>query len=274
MKRLLGQNFAILFFGVLVSAHFQGLAQVADNAAVKVKAPEQNTIKKGEIQFNYSSESLTNGYGRWRSASLDFSHRFTARQVLYGSLLATERFNRRDRQATLGIYQPLSRKWTIQLEANASLTHRTLPKWSLFGGVERNFSRGWNVQLGYRRTNYTAAKVNLTSAGVEKYFGSYRAAYTLYISNLTTGGTSASHRVQFNRYYGENSSSVGVSGGFGRELESLGANGVLQTAVQSGGVSGRHWFNRRWGVNYDASVTRQGRFYIRRGVNIGVRYRF
>lgn len=239
-------------------------------------AQDANTEPKPttEVQLNYAFESLTNGYGVWRSATLDFSRRFKPRQVVYGSLLATERFRRRDQQLTLGLYQPLNRKWSLQLEASISPTNRTLSKWAAFAGVERHFLKGWNVQAGYRRTNYREAKVNLANAGVEKYIGNYRAAYTLNVSNLASGGTSASHRGQLSRYYGEHSSSIGISGSFGKEIESLGTDRVLQTSVAGGGISGRHWFNGRWGVNYDVSATRQGRYYVRRGVNIGIRFRF
>ena len=247
---------------------------ITATSAQDSKAKSISAQPTTEVQLNYSFEGLTNGYGVWRSVTLDFSRRFKPRQVVYGSLLATERFQRRDQQMTLGIYQPLNRKWSLQLEASTSPTNRTLSRWTAFSGIERNLPKGWNVQAGYRRTHYREAKVNLANAGVEKYFKNYRAAYTLYISNLASGGTSASHRVQFNRYYGEYSSSIGISGSLGKEIESLGSGRVLQTSVAGAGVSGHHWFNGRWGVNYDASATRQGRYYVRRGVNIGIRFRF
>jgi YaiO family outer membrane protein len=229
---------------------------------------------RSELQFSTAYESLSNGYENWRTATLDFSHRFRSGHLFYGSLLATERFRQRDRQATIGFYQPVKKNWTLQFEASVSPNYRTLPKWSAFIGVERKLRKGWNISGGYRRTHYRSAKVNLVNSGVEKYFGNYRAAYTLYVSNLQSTGTSASHRFQFNRYYGEFVSSVGVTAAIGRELESLGSSGVLQTGVRSIGISGRHWFNRRWGMNYDAAFTKQGNFYNRRGASIGISFRF
>ena len=244
------------------------------NGLQPAPAVSQAEKPRSEVQFSYSQESLTGGYGIWRTASLDFSRKFQSGQVFYGTLLATERFRRRDQQVTVGFYQPIDRRWTLQVEASASPSRKTLPTWSAFVGIERHLSRGWNLSAGYRRTEYRSAKVNLVSSGVEKYFGNYRAAYTLYLSNLQSTGTSASHRLQFNRYYGENASSVGVTAAFGRELESLGAGGVLQTGVRSVGISGRQWFNDRWGMNYDAWYVKQGNFYDRRGANIGIRFRF
>ncbi len=229
---------------------------------------------ENEIQLTYGFDRLSNGYGNWRTVSLDFSRKYQSRRTFYGSLTATERFGRRDRQATLGIYQPLNRKWALLLEGNYSPTHRSLAKWSAFGGIEHNFGKGWNGQIGYRRTRYSAAKVNVASVTAEKYFGNYRAAYTLSVINLEKVGTSAAHRFQFAKYYGEQVSSVGLTVGYGRELESLGNQGVLQTDVKSIGISGHHWINKHWGINYDASITRQGKFYTKQGASIGVRYRF
>lgn len=237
--------------------------------------PRSADEKPTEIQFNYTFESLTNGFGNWQTASIDFSHKFAKRQTLYGSYRETERINQRDREFVLGYYHPLNRKWLLLIEAGASPTHKVLPKWSALAQIERNFKNGWNLQGGYRRTQYNNAKVNLGIVGVEKYWGNYRAAYTLYINNLENESTSASHRVQFNRYYGEPLSSIGVSVGFGRELESLGiGRDVLRTDVQSFSFSGRHFFNQNWGLNYDLTLHRQGNLYTRRGGTIGIRYRF
>jgi YaiO family outer membrane protein len=228
-----------------------------------------------EVQVNYTYENLTNNFGDWHTASLDFSHKFKPRQTFYGSYRETERIRQRDREFVAGFYQPLNRKWLLLVEAGASPTHRVLPKWSALAQIERSFKNGWNLQGGYRRVQYNAAKVNLGIFGAEKYWGNNRAAYTLYVNNLESGGTSVSHRFQLNHYYGEPLNSVGASFGFGRELESLGAGrGVLRTDVQSVSVYGNHFFTRNWGANYNVTFHRQGSLYIRRGGTIGVRFRF
>jgi YaiO family outer membrane protein len=254
------------------------------NSGVASPTPIPNTAKseagsvdekRTDVQFNYSYESLTKNFGSWQTASIDFSHKFAARQTLYGSYRETERLNQRDREFVVGYYQPLSRKWLLLVEAGASPTHKVLAKWSALVQLERSFKKGWNVQGGYRRIQYNAAKVNLGIGGVEKYWGNYRAAYTLYVNNLENSGTSASHRLQFNRYYGDPVSSVGIGFGFGRELESLGGGrGVLRTDVQSFSFSGRHFFNKRLGLNYGLTIHRQGNLYVRRGGNLGIDFRF
>lgn len=227
-----------------------------------------------EAQVNFSYSSLTKGYGVWRSASLDVSKKFKPRQVVYGSARVEERGALRDKQLVVGAYQPLGRKWTFSAEASQSSTPHFLPKWTLEANLSRTLPKGWNVTGGVRQVAYSRTRATLTRVQTERYWGAYRAAYTLTISNLQSAGNSAGHHLQFNRYYGEQNSSWGVSAGFGRELESLGAGRVLRTDSKGVAVSGRHWFNGRWGVNYALGWQQQGKLYTRREMSFGLRYRF
>lgn len=226
-----------------------------------------------EVELGYSYEDLTNGFAPWRSAHLFVGKKFASRQSLYGTYRETSRVNLRDREGMVGFYQPLGRRWAVLAESQFSPTHRVLPKWSALVQVERNFGRGWVASAGYRRTLYNTARVNTGAFTVERYFSRYRAAYTLYASGLEGAGTSASHRGQFNYYFGEGGSTLGVSVAAGRELENLGAR-VLRSGVRSVAAQGRHWFNPRWGVNCDFTLHRQGDFYARRGLSVGLRHRF
>ena len=219
-------------------------------------------------------ESLSNGYGSWRSASINFVHKFSRRKALYGRYSETERFRRRDREVQIGIYQPLSDKWTLLLEGNASPTHKVLPKWSAMAQIERTIDKTWIVKGGYRRTNLNTAKANIAKTEVEKYWGNNRAAYALSVNNLENVGTSPSHRIQYSRYYGERVNSFNVSTAFGRELESLGELGTLQSNIKNLSVSGRHWFKRSLGFSYGFTLHKQGDLYNRQGFNIGLRYKF
>lgn len=238
----------------------------------KNKTPDE---KKNEVLVSMGYDKLTDGFGEWKSFSIDFSHKFDKRKTLYAAYNEVARFNQNDRQMIVGYYHPLSPKWLLLVEGSVSPKHSILAKWSGLVQVERNFKNGWNVQGGYKRIEYANDKVNLGIGGVEKYWGNYRAAYTLNINNLENSGTSASHRFVVNRYYGEPLSSIGVGGGFGSELENLGGNpGVLRTEVQYVFMTGKHLFNPRWGVNYAFTIHRQGNLYFRTGGTFGVVRRF
>lgn len=229
---------------------------------------------KTEVAVSYSRESLTNDRGVWHEASLNVVHKFSQRKVVYGSYRETERFLLRDRQAMVGFYQPLDDKWTLLLEASASPTHRVLAKWSGMAQVERSLGRGWIAHAGFRRTELSEAKVNITKLGFEKYWDLNRAAYSLSLNNLQGLGTSPSQRVQYNRYYGREASAVGVSFAFGEEVEKIGPGNVLKSNIRNLSFSGKHYFDKNWGVDYGYTFHKQGNFYNRRGLRIGVRYKF
>lgn len=245
-------------------------AQIASERKSETARPAGERL---EVEAGYSYDYLTNGFAPWQSAHLFVGKRFASRQSLYGVYRETLRVRQRDREGQIGFYQPLDRRWAVLLEANASPTHRILPKWSALAQIERQFGKGWVASAGYRRTAYNTAQVNTGAFTVERYFSRYRAAYTLYVSGLEGAGTSASHRGQLNYYYGEQSSTLGVSFAAGRELENLGTR-ILHTGVQGFAVQGRHWVNSRWGMNYDATLHRQGDIYTRKGFSVGLRYRF
>ncbi len=245
----------------------------AQTASERKSETVRPTSERLEVEVGYSYDHLTNGFAPWRSALLFVGKRFASRQSLYGVYRETLRVRQRDREAMIGFYQPLDRRWAVLVEANASPTHRILAKWSGLAQVERKFGKGWVGSAGYRRTVFNTAQVNTGTFGAERYFSRYRAAYTLYVSGLQGAGTSASHRGQVNYYYGEQSSTLGVSFAAGKELENLGTR-ILRTGVRSFAVQGRHWVNSRWGVNYDATLHLQGDIYTRKGVSVGLRYRF
>ncbi len=247
-----------------------GEAQTTSESESKAPSPASGTL---EVEIGYSYEHLTNGFAPWQSAHLFVGKRFASRQSLYGIYRETSRIGQRDREGMVNFYQPFGRRWAALLEAQASPTHRVLPKWSAFAQVERNFGRGWVGSAGYRRTVFNTAQVNTGVLNVERYFSRYRAAYTLYVSGLEGAGTSTSHRGQFNFYYGEESSTLGVSFAAGREIENLGTR-ILRSPVQSFAVQGRHWLHPRWSVNYDFTFHRQADIYTRRGFGVGLRYRF
>ncbi|MBA2524880.1 MAG: YaiO family outer membrane beta-barrel protein [Pyrinomonadaceae bacterium] len=265
---------------MIVSDHFQTSGRHApDNLNEEQTASQRKSetarpaSERLEVEAGYSYEHLTNGFAPWRSAHLFVGKKFASRQSLYGIYRETWRVGQRDREGLIGFYQPLGHRWAVLLEANASSTHRILPKWSALAQVERQFGQGWVGSAGYRHTVYNTAQVSTGTFTVERYFSRYRAAYTLYVSGLEGAGTSASHRGQFNYYYGEQSSTLGVSFAAGRELENLGTR-ILRTGVQSFAIQGRHWLNSRWGMNYDSTLHRQGDIYTRRGFSVGLRYRF
>ena len=258
-----------------LSLTFAALLVFFSTAAYPDTLTERKFSSPLEIEGGFTSEQLTNNYDDWSSTYLNVAKKLEKGKTVYGGLRETNRFNLKDNEATLGYYHPLDKKWMVHLEGLSSTTHKVLPRWALFGGIIRGFPGGWVLNLGFRRTEYNNSQINLGVATLERYFGNYQAAYSFYQSNLVGKGSAQAHAVNLNYYYTD-TSRVGVSFSSGTELEYLGGwnQRVLKTDVTSMSLSGRHSLSRKFGVSYSAVYHEQGKYYIKRGFQVGIRFLF
>lgn len=272
MKRI-SFYLSILLFVLTIYARAQ--TEPAPAAPSAAKATDAGETAKTEVQLQFSQESLTRDLGTWRIASLYVERKFSKREILWGSYRVSDRNGNRDQEVIGGFYKGFGRKWAATGEAMFSPTHRYVGKFSMMLEAERILGRGVVGHVGARYTAYTTVKATTIYGLTEKYWGNNRTAYTLYITNLTDAGTAPTHRVQYNRYFGDNLNNLGTAVTFGREHENLGPNiGVLRSKTWSVSGSARYWLTKSVGASFDAVLHRQGEIYYRRGVNIGVRYRF
>ena len=255
-----------------------GLVSIAAVLSLLFPAPLSAQEADGsgpvEIEAGATYDKLTNNYDDWWSRYLVVSKKFNRRQALYGSARETSRFNLRDNELMVGYYHPIDKNWSGHVEASSSSTHRVLPKSSMFGELIRALKGGRVVNFGFRRTEYDNARVNLGIFTAEQYWGNYHAAYSLYYSNLEPNGYAQSHAVIFNYFYTD-TSRIGAAVAKGQELENLGpGRGVLKSDVFNLSVTGRHQLDPKWSVSYGASYHEQGRSYLKRGLQIGIKYVF
>jgi YaiO family outer membrane protein len=171
-----------------------------------------------ELEGGSSYERLTNGQPDWKSVYLEGAHTFEPRQTLYGALREVERFDLRDDQVEAGYYHPFSSRLTGHVDGNASPQHNFLARSSLFGELAFELNRGWVASGGYRHNEYTTTNTRIISAGLERYFASYRAYYTLNNGRPENTGSATAHRVGLDYYYAEERSRIGVSVQVGIEL--------------------------------------------------------
>lgn len=242
-------------------------------ALLIVAAPALAQPERSELEAGIAHENLDKGRADWESIYLYGSHKFAQRKVAYGGLRGTRRFDKDDAEALGGFYYPLGETWTGILEASVSPTHEILPKWTLFGQVEKQLGAGWGIHLGLRHSEFNDTGSNVGALTLERYFGNYRAAYSAYLGMPEGGGSAVTHRVALNRYYGDRNS-VGISYITGKEVENVNSIGVVTTDVESVVLSGVHWFAPRWAVSFDLLVHEQGDLYTRQGVRLGLRHLF
>jgi YaiO family outer membrane protein len=227
-----------------------------------------------EAEIGFTRETLTNNLPDWKSVYFEAVHRIRDRHTLYGGLRETERFGLNDTEVHSGLYYPLGTTWTSLVEGSVSPTHQVLPRYSLFGQLQKSLPGGWGVGLGLRHSEYSQIGANIVSLLAERYWGNFRGAYTLYSGRPEGASSASSHRFQLSYYY-DDRSSIGLSYSTGREVENVGLpRGVISTGVQNLTLSGRHWFAPNWALTYDLFNQEQGTLYRRRGLRLGIRHSF
>lgn len=229
-----------------------------------------------EIELGNSYYSLNHNYANWRSVYLDILEKTVSGKTIYSNIRETERFSFKDQQVVAGIYSPLGNQWITLFEASLSSSHRVLPHWSVLLQVQRTFDQGWVTHIGMRRTKYQNASVIHTNIGnitLERYIGNYRFAYSFYANRVDEGGSSISHALQANYYYGDHDS-IGVIYAFGKDIQNIPPVPPTYYDVHSIVLSGRHWFTSRLALSHEITLDRQGNLYSRKGFRLGIRYLF
>jgi YaiO family outer membrane protein len=247
------------------------LAPAVLSAETFTEDPDRHRSPSTEVEAGAGIDLLTNDLPDWRRLYVEGVRRLDP-GVVYGGVQAADRFDLADTEAHIGSYVPLAPKTTGVVEATVGATHDIFPKWSLFGQVEQVLPAGWGVHLGYRHREYVASTLKIGIVTLERYWGSYRGAYSWSLIDLE-GDRESNHRFQLTRYYGERSS-IGFVYTDGRERELTFAGTTVIFDVRSYTFVGRHWFNDRWAVSYVAGITEQGDAYKRRGMSLGIRRLF
>lgn len=216
-------------------------------------------------------EHLNNGSPNWHESAIRMSHEIAPRRLVDLSVTRTERFNLSDSQISAAYTAPLSRELTASIEANASPSHRVLARNAFGTMLQYEFAPAWLIHAGARTTRYDDVRVNQSLLMLEHYFSNFswsvgwrpaRAFHT----------TAHSGELRGSYYYGDRNS-VGIILAGGKEAASIGGT-VALTSLRSATLIGRHWLSRDWAFNYGIGSSRQGEFYVRNGVSIGVQHTF
>jgi YaiO family outer membrane protein len=226
-----------------------------------------------EVELGVTHERLNRDLPDWKSVYVEAAHALAPGQTVYGQLRQTERFDLRDTELAAGYYHPLG-PWTALVDASYSPDHHVLPQWSLLGQLSWRAGAGWVASGGWRHNEYSASGARVAIAGLERYFGPYRAAYTLYNGKPEGAGSGSAHRVALDYYYGERSR-IGAAATFGREVENVGEpTGIITSEVRAFALLGRHWLTAAWALTWELGTHEQGELYRRTGARLGLRHGF
>lgn len=216
-------------------------------------------------------DALDNGLQDWSGARLEFGNTARKRSGIYGALVEERRFGEEDTGAELGAALAFGDGWTFQPELSFAPGSHFLPRNSLDLRLTRELGGGWVGSGSVGRRHYRDADVDRAALQVERYVGAWRWSYQLNLARLR-GHDSAGHDFRLAREYGERSE-IGVLAALGHEPTVLGS-AVVTTNVRAFGVFGRHALDPHWALLWNAGSVRQGDFYTRHGVILGIERRF
>jgi YaiO family outer membrane protein len=204
----------------------------------------------------------------WRAGAV--REDLAPRLSLYTGTLSTTRYVGR----TAGYSTSVHRLFTPRSTAAADVDpfNNALPKYTLYSQFNQALSDEWGLGFGLRQSEYNFATSRLLSVSAERYFGSFRGAYTLYTNGAGGSLPGSAHRIQVNYFYGERNT-IGLAYTTGRDVDHLGtgAFGLPANDVRDLTLSGRHWLSPNWALTYDVLSQEQGILAARRqGLRLGV----
>jgi len=215
---------------------------------------------------------LDRGYADWTEHTLRLQRRHAERDFTEFALTRTSRFGLDDTQFELGHERALSPSLTLALQATTSPTHRVLPRNALGARLQYEFAPGWLLHGGARHTRYSGNEVDRLDFKLERYVGNF--GHSLQWSPVRALGRSEQIVEWRSSWYPAPGRSLGVIAAAGDEATELGAGNIALAQVRSLALVARWRLDADWTLSGALSRTRQGDFYVRTGVSIGVQRGF
>ncbi len=210
----------------------------------------------------------------WRNIFVGTGQGITNRPSLFGGLRESRRLGLFDNAAYRGLYIPLAPTWRAAIDTSLYPVQGVLTQYTFGAQLKKLLPGDWVAGVGFRVNEYPRAASQTSTFSLERHWGDFGAAYTLFSAKPDTGAAALAHRAQVNYRYGT-SGSVGLSFTTGRELATdTPTFAPYSTDVRNWSLSGRHWFARDWAFTYEALSQRQGGLERHEGLRLGLRYRF
>lgn len=215
---------------------------------------------------------LNRGNRDWSEVSLRYVRLGAPRQSTELAVTGTSRFGLKDSQIDVAHTTPLSPSLVASVQASHSPTARVLPGYSVGASLQYEFAPAWLVHGGFRHTHYDSTDVNRLSFMLERYIGNFSASVAW--SPVRALGTRSDLVELRGTWYHSEGGSIGLIASRGDEATQLGGGVIALADVRSLALVGRHRLGPDYGLNYALSRTRQGSFYTRTGLSLGVQRDF
>lgn len=248
------------------------LTFLAIGLAAAHTAHGQTPAPENRISFSTEHSRLDNGFANWSEQSLQYLRRWDRQRSAGLGLTHTRRFGISDQQLNASHTAALSPLATLTTELTYSPSHRVLARHSAGATLQYEFQPAWLLHTGLRHTRYDHADVTRAALMLEHYVGAFSGSLAWY--PVRALGTRASNtEIRATYYYGERNS-AGLIASRGDEATQLGAGNVVLAPVRSVALVGQHALGQGLALTWALNHTRQGSFYTRKGVSVGLQYAY
>ena len=289
---LLGQGQALLWTGrpqaalvpleraATLAPDYTQVQQVMQQARAALTSPITATApaavapaqRRYELELSARQDWLDSGFDNWRSQRLDYASTQPEGLGWYGALVNEQRFGERDQGVEAGAVVALDDNWTLQPEVGYQPSPYFLPEWHADVRLQRRLPAGFLGAVSVRRTEYETTRVDRLALSGERYWNSWRAGYTLNVTDVANAGTPIGHDLALDYYYA-GLSYAGLRLTVGEE-EAVEEQQLITSDVRAISLQGRHWLDSRWALSWEVGQHRQGDYYTRRWLQLGLRHAF
>jgi YaiO family outer membrane protein len=215
-----------------------------------------------ELRLTGERQSLSSKVDDWSSVAARVTHSAESGRTYHAAWQRDERFGESDTVVAGGLSFAASSAWTTGVDLAFGPDAEFLPETSAAGWATRPLADAWETTLRLRHRRYESAIVTSLAGTAARYFGKYRAAYTIDIARLR-GEASSLAQVATLNYYRSERLQLDLTIASGKEAESIAPGRVLKTGIRAVTVGSRVQLNERWQLNAWLGTQRQGDLYRR-----------
>lgn len=224
------------------------------------------------IGLSHERSRLDRGLADWTEQTLRVQRHHADTSVTELALTGTRRFGLDDTQIELSHDQALDPGLRATVTASVSPTHRVLARNSLGGRLQYEVAPAWWLHGGLKQTRYSGNSVERADLRLEHYIGNF--SHSLQWSPVRALGRVEQVVEWRSQWAPERGRAIGVIASAGREATELGQGAIALARVRSVALVARWPLTQDWSLNGSLSRTRQGDFYTRTGLGVGVQRDF
>gem|GEM_PF-4049648 len=250
------------------------LASARDALDAPAPTPDEARARPRQVvQLEGRHDRLSDGFGPWTGWRLGWGRSDGLRNRIGAGVYTERRFGVRDSGVAVDGSVALDRSWTLSGDVAVAPGAQVLP--SREGGVQlhRAWRGGWGTHVRLAHRHYADADVASLALGAERYVGAWRLAYTLGLTDVQgEPGTLTGHAIALD-HFAEAGWQLGVRLASGREDARVGM-ALVPARVRSAALLGRHPLGHGWAMRWELGQARQGDFYDRTTLALGIEHAF